>query len=306
MPTRRNEFDGPGEGPIVAIRRALSQGNRIHGRGSLVTFMVVLSMIAVLVAVLWYSYPREAQTHDDLTVPVVRAGTEPYRNAPEDQGGMDVPHRDSTIFDTLREADNRTGERVENLLADDEDPMPRERLFAGLNTAAGESPQNLFESDSSDSNESQDLTEPVTSKESGPDAPEISDETRALVQSVLRKQEEDAASAREESAKKEMAKASEAAAKIEPAAGAAVPATGHFFVQLASLKSRDAAETAWKQAQKKYDSLSGSSYRVQSADLAERGTFYRVQAGPFLRDKADQVCASIKAKTPGGCLVVGR
>ncbi|MCB1721141.1 MAG: SPOR domain-containing protein [Alphaproteobacteria bacterium] len=37
--------------------------------------------------------------------------------------------------------------------------------------------------------------------------------------------------------------------------------------------------------------------------MGERGTYYRIQAGPMSRASASDICDSIKAQKPGGCLV---
>lgn len=96
--------------------------------------------------------------------------------------------------------------------------------------------------------------------------------------------------------------------KVEPSAGIAAPAldirTGDYYVQLASISERARADKEWAKMQSDYGVLSGVSYRVQSADLGSRGTFFRIQAGPFSKDTASAVCNNIKTKKPGGCLVV--
>ncbi len=94
---------------------------------------------------------------------------------------------------------------------------------------------------------------------------------------------------------------------VEPAAGMATMAAGAagtHFVQLASVTNATAASSEWPKFQAKYSVLSGASHRVQEADLGARGTFYRIQAGPFSESKAKSVCDAIKAQNPGGCLVV--
>lgn len=93
-------------------------------------------------------------------------------------------------------------------------------------------------------------------------------------------------------------------AAIAPAAGF-VLSSGSHYVQLGSVKSQAGASAEWGKFKKKYAAeLSDSKYRVQRADLGERGTFYRIQAGPMSADSASEICGSIKAKAPGGCLVV--
>lgn len=128
-----------------------------------------------------------------------------------------------------------------------------------------------------------------------------SPETLDFVRSVLdqKDQKQDSPSSEETSS----------AASVEPAAGAAVAAksmtSGTYYVQLASISARERAGAEWAKFQKTYaGQLSSADYRVQEADLGARGTFYRIQAGPFSKEDADSICNAIKAQKPGGCLVV--
>ncbi len=99
----------------------------------------------------------------------------------------------------------------------------------------------------------------------------------------------------------------EPAAEIEPAAGAATAAVnvepGSYFVQLASITDRSRADSEYGKLQKKFNVLSGLEYRVQEANL-DKGTFYRIQAGPFSKDSAKSICDAIKEQKPGGCILV--
>lgn len=78
-------------------------------------------------------------------------------------------------------------------------------------------------------------------------------------------------------------------------------------VQLASLPSEAAAWDAWKQISGKYSAqLTGLTAMVESADLGTKGTFYRVQTGPFATVAAAQErCTAMKAAGLD-CLVVGK
>ncbi len=107
-----------------------------------------------------------------------------------------------------------------------------------------------------------------------------------------------------------------AAAAIQPSSGytahegivraAPVATTATHYIQLGSLTSDAQARTHWATLQRQFPSqLSSLSMRVQQADLGARGMFYRVQAGPVSAGQAHDLCDSIKARKPGGCLVVG-
>jgi cell division septation protein DedD len=82
-------------------------------------------------------------------------------------------------------------------------------------------------------------------------------------------------------------------------------AAGDYFVQLASVKSDDAARTEWSRMQRAHPDLLGDlDLLVQSADLGDRGVFYRIRTGPFPnRATAQDMCWQIKAAKLG-CLVV--
>ena len=103
---------------------------------------------------------------------------------------------------------------------------------------------------------------------------------------------------------KPVSAAAKKAAAIEPAAGGFDIRPGSHYVQLGSVKTAAGATSEWGKIQKKYPAeLSGSKYRVERADLGDRGVFFRIQAGPMSKDSASAICGSIKAQTPGGCLV---
>ncbi len=111
---------------------------------------------------------------------------------------------------------------------------------------------------------------------------------------------------------KNIEKTAESLNKVSPASGISsgqkIKATsGNYFIQLASVRSRDGASREWKKLIKKYSPfISGISHRVQQANLGSRGTFYRIQVGPLSKQSASEICQKIKAANPGGSLVVKR
>jgi hypothetical protein len=78
-------------------------------------------------------------------------------------------------------------------------------------------------------------------------------------------------------------------------------------IQLASLPSEELAWKAWKDLSGKYSTqLTGLTAIVQPADLGAKGTFYRVQTGPFdTVAKAQERCSAMK-QAGLDCLVVGK
>lgn len=76
-------------------------------------------------------------------------------------------------------------------------------------------------------------------------------------------------------------------------------AKGTFFIQLASLKNYDLAETEWERISKKYpDIFEGLTHQIRKIDMGEdRGIYYRLLAGSFEEsDQASQACALLKER----------
>src|SRR5690606_13519246 len=106
---------------------------RILPRG-LLTAIVVFAFAGIL----WYAYPQGAEKYTDVDVPVVKAEVSPYKFAPEDPGGMEVRHRDSTVFDSLETAPVK---KVEKILPAGEAPLDRKTVLGETSPALNLDPQ---------------------------------------------------------------------------------------------------------------------------------------------------------------------
>jgi cell division septation protein DedD len=101
-----------------------------------------------------------------------------------------------------------------------------------------------------------------------------------------------------------------AAAPPEPAPAPAAatprpapPATG-WRVQVAAVRSPDAAKTEWERVRRANGDVLGSLQFGTQITLDNRGTYYRVLAGPVADEaQAKQICAAL-IKRKQGCLVV--
>ena len=87
----------------------------------------------------------------------------------------------------------------------------------------------------------------------------------------------------------------------------ALPAPKGTFIQLASLKSAESAAGEWSRLQKAHPDLLGAmALVVQAATLDNRGTYFRVQTGPFpSRATAEDMCWQLKEKQQD-CVVIQR
>lgn len=334
--TYHDEFDDPeGGNPFGRIARALENGRtRLSARAPFLTVLMGLGALFILLAVFWVSYPRG----DDPTrpVPMVQADADmasaSYKTTPDDPGGMDIPYRDSTLFDTLRSANNAEdgASKVENLLPPPEEPMTREQMFAGLKTETltPETGAPVTEMAEADVSSGEPVAKMVNDDLSAEPKPDPALEKEPAVEELEKTADEEPIKPAEDSKPAGMPtpviapekktdirsaeKVEEKVAATEPAAGAAAPAVkavqdGTHFVQMASVKDEAAARAEWKKMQAAFPAQLGNvELRVQKADLGAKGVFYRIQGGPLSQDQAKSICTAIAAKRPGGCIVVAR
>lgn len=82
---------------------------------------------------------------------------------------------------------------------------------------------------------------------------------------------------------------------------------GGVRIQVASLPSEDAAWSEWKRISAEFgDQVTGLTASVETADLGQQGTFYRLQTGPFETiTAAKDRCAKMR-EAGLDCLVVGK
>ena len=83
------------------------------------------SMVIFIVAV-WYAW-SEGQNADSGPPPIIQADNSPVKMAPEEPGGMDVPHQESEVFDAI---EDKPKEPVEELLPPPEEPVKRPEVVA--------------------------------------------------------------------------------------------------------------------------------------------------------------------------------
>ncbi|MEO8667993.1 MAG: SPOR domain-containing protein [Bauldia sp.] len=84
-----------------------------------------------------------------------------------------------------------------------------------------------------------------------------------------------------------------------------VPA-GAMLVQVSSQRSEDAAQSTFRDLQKRFPQILGRyDANIQRADLGARGVYYRVRVGPFGGADAQKLCEALKG-AGGDCILAQR
>lgn len=228
--------------------------------------ITVLTLLA-FAGIIWYAYPQGQEKYNAADIPLIKADTSAYKFKPDDPGGMDVPHQDSTIFDPLE----KKAAAPEKLM-----PAPEQPVQAPAPAiSADEKPMNL--------DTKMETVTPGTEKI-------VSAAPKAEPKKEIKAPEKKAAP------KKEVKEAKKPAA---------TPAkTGDVYVRLGSLRNESEVAPEWADLQKRYPQfLKGLKSRTMKVDLPGKGIYYRLEAGTVPADRAKEICAALKS-TPGGCLVV--
>ena len=333
-----NSFDTPPQ-KVGIIERIF--GSTVAAKFSSPLFATGAFVIAgvAFAAVIIAAYPG---ADEEPEIPTITSEQIVYKEFPTDPGGMAIENRDSTVFAAMEGSEETEPAPLENLLGETEEPVDKLAAFARQVEEGAKQGEQAAEEVVEEVSPtlaaiepaaSEEKTEPVAIKKIEKKAEEVKEvapakvaaveqteaerpkiehkagenpDTLEFVKSVLDKKDGRIASAGTTAGS--AADVATRAAAIEPASG--TPGTGFdikpgsFYVQLGSVKSLAGAEGEWGKLQKEFSAeLGASPHRVQAADLGERGTFFRIQAGPMSKESAGKICDSIKTQKPGGCLV---
>ncbi|MDG2243994.1 MAG: SPOR domain-containing protein [Rhodospirillaceae bacterium] len=210
--------------------------------------------------------------------PLIVAEPEPYKVRPKDPGGMQVENQDKLVYGRIGGA--FIAPEAENILPPPETPKIPEPVIAiaptsepALAVAVEPPPASLAAARLGS-------PAPVLTTEPASNAPEPAPAQSAIA----------------------------AAPKKPPGQtleSIVAALSGDYLIQIAALRSEEAAEGEWKRVRSRHANLLGSySQEIVRVDLGVRGIFYRLRAGPLKdRGSAEKLCESLAAENVG-CLVV--
>ena len=245
--------------------------------------------LAVFFGLIGYTYFSRTGGSGDGPVPLIKADTRPMKTAPDKPGGMDVPHQDKEIYARLnREAPQAQGTRVERLLPPPESPLPRPRPPEAPAPLAPEIP-------------------PAPVLEPPPNAVEVAPPPPAPAPPRPAEAPRPGPTKQAAPPPAPPSQQQAAAPRAAPPATTAPAAGGgsRYRIQLAALRTSEDATREWEKLRRTHmDVLGPLTLNVVRADLGDRGTFYRIQAGPVADEQAAKELCRRLAEKKVGCLVV--
>jgi cell division septation protein DedD len=227
-----------------------------------------------------YLAQREGKLRTGGEAPLIQADQRAFKVRPEQPGGMTIPNQETMVYNPGRQAP------AERLLPPPETPMARPVAPPTPPVPVAEEPAPAALAAEPR------LVAPALPLEEGPTpaAPSVAAPAAAPVEPTV------------------PAPVATAPAKPAPAAAAPMPAaaSGHGYrLQIGALRSEEAARREWDRLKRIHGDLLGALGAVTArADLGERGTFFRIQAGPIAdAGKAERLCSELKRRNVG-CLLV--
>lgn len=276
----------PDDRPVRPARK----GSGLPLRG--ITVGIAMAALTVFGGLIGYTYFSHSGGVSG-PVPLIKADTRPMKTAPENPGGMEVPNQDKEIYARIdRNAPQGQQPRVERLLPPPESPMPRPRPPAAPPPLEPEIPASPS-------------LEPPPNAVEVPQPPAAAPPRAAAPAPVPAPPP--AKPAAPTPAPQQQAQAPRAAPVAPPPPQAVAPSAGgaRYRIQLAALRTNEDATREWDKLRRAHMELLGPlSLNVVRADLGDRGTFYRIQAGPLADERAAKDLCHKLAEKKVGCLVV--
>lgn len=246
-----------------------------QGRRGPILLLAAAVVLVLFLGVVWSAYNLGVRERN--TAPILTADSQPWRVAPEDPGGVEIPGQDIEAY-SLRE---RERERVETAEIDPAvRPGPEEPV------SAPERPPLTVETEDTDRLARPRDSEPADEAEPAPEpAPEPVREREA------------------EPVRQAEAPAEQPASRPAPAASA----SGNFVVQIAAFRTIEEAEEAWIAFISRFPDLAGGrSPSIMEANLGARGIYHRLRIAGFeTRDEASRYCQTLSSRGQD-CLVAAR
>ena len=289
----RIEMEGNERLPVSEGGARAPWGRRI------LTLLIAIAAIGGFAMVVVYSYEQSGDPASEKAAPVITAQAGPTKVRPDSPGGMSVPNQDKQIYGQIDSA--RMPETVERLLPPPEPVMtqPPSEPAAAIPPPPAAAPDRVAREMAT--------IEPAAGKEGKPEraAPPRTAAEPATELAAKPPASSPPAGKPAASASAPPPAAPEKAANAKPPPPAAAPLGAAWRIQLASLGTEEAAKTAWSRLSKKNGDLLGKlQHQIVRIELAGKGTFYRLQAGPLDdASEAKALCSRVKQRKIG-CLVV--
>jgi hypothetical protein len=277
-------------------------------RRSIWPSIAVVAAASAFGGVIWYAYHQSPGAGGNGQPPLVKAEPGPTKVKPDNPGGQEIPYQDSTVYDRLTQ--NGQKPVAEKLLPPPEEPASRTPPPAAQPAAPVDvTPPPLPQL------ETQVAPPPPPPVDTGaptalaptPGAIVIQPPPLPQPKVVQSLPAPKPAAIEPPKPQAKQAGANSIAALISEAGAAPAPKAtsggSGYHLQLSAVRSADAVPGEWARLKRRYPELAGLTSSTHKIDTPDKGTFYRVEAGPLDEAAAKSTCTRLRGEGLG-CIVV--
>jgi len=263
--------------------------------------LIVTAAAVAFGGVIWYAYQEGRGTAASGEPPLIKAEQGPVKVKPDQPGGQDIPFQDSTVYDRLGQNGKGQQQPMEKLLPPPETPVqlpqPAPTPQAQPQTAPAAS-ATTPNPDAAALAPKPDLPVVVTTGVQ-PAPPQPAPPQAAPPQPAQSQPSAPPPAA----AQSDPIGALAAAALAKPGPASTAP-SGSYRIQLSAVRTPEAVDPEWARLKHRYaDILSPLKMQATKTEVPGKGTFYRIEAGPFDQNGAKAACEHLRGQGLG-CFVI--
>lgn len=247
LPQERQRSGGGGKKPVMVL-----------------VIILLLAGAAYGLFKTFYEIGHSISGPDGSSIPVIQASEEPFKELPDNPGGLRIAHLDKQIYNKLDKDLGATIDQNEDELL----PLPsRDDLMAQL---------------VEDEDKKQQIKRVISDKKNVPHIPD--DEEKVTI--------------KEDAKAPVIAPEPTKAKRIDVEKVLAKKNLQEIWVQLGTFKEEDEATKSWQEVRERNSDIFGDvGIRVTKSENA-KGPYYRLQAGPIYEEgEAKELCKRLKARS---------
>lgn len=233
-----------------------------------IRLLVAVAGVALIAGLSWFAY-KWAKSPSSDTPPLIHAETGPHKVSPDHRGGLNIPYQDKLIYDRI--GDGTTEEPAERLLPPPEmpsamtpQPVDQNQQNAVQQPMYGEIPANAQQ------NIQQNIMPGAPQQQLNVQQPANMQPQQPVAVAPLPIAPVSVAQPQAEEIEPEIIKKPKPEATIK----------GTYFVQMATVKSEEAALKEWKRLQAKHN-LKGMKSQIKESETTDGDIVFRLLMGPF-------------------------
>lgn len=265
----------------------------------ILSIVFVLAAVCGFIALAWYAYKSGMQPVSEDEIPMVAADTEPFKEKPEDPGGLQFEHQDKSVYNQLATGEGEQRPMAERLLPPPEEPV--ERAQPEL-MAPEEFRKEPVETIAAAKKDSVDTPIPATQSKAAAEK----ETTKEVVAKPIEKPAEEVTPPKEEPVAVIERKAPDAKPTPAPAVVASPSAAkaGQYMAQLGAFGSAEDADAAWTKINTAHGSMFPTKrHTLQRAEVNGK-TYHRLQVGPFDSETSARKVCDYLQQNKQACFVV--